>query len=1111
MKFFSVLCAALCAFFAMSAHAEEAKWLRYAAISPDGSQIAFEYQGDLWLVPSRGGEARPLTTHVAYEKTPVWSPDGKTIAFASNRHNSFDVFAVSAEGGAARRLTWHSAGDFPSGFTPDGREVLFTSTRLDSPVSTLVTTYLPELYTVSIEGGRARQILTTPAEAARFNPAGTLLAYQDKKGYENEWRKHHVSSVTRDLWTWNPATGEHRQITSFRGEDRNPVWSADGRTLYYLSEQGGSFNVWKMNADGSAQEQLTRHQTHPVRFLSAANDGTLCYAWDGSLWTKRPGAEPMRLAVDVRASDRVNPVETRVFNEGATDFAPSPNGEEVAFIVRGEIFAASVEHGTTKRITRMPEQERSLAWAPDGRTLYFAAERGDSWNLYKVSLARKDEEHFFNSTTLKEEPVLASQDETFQPLLSPDGKKIAYLHNRDSINVLDLASGKTKNIVPERMNYSYSDGDIGFEWAPDSKWLTFTYMPFERWIGEAGAANVETGEILNLTTSGYEEYQPHWSRDGKAVYFYSDRFGRRNHASWGSDGDVFALYLTQEAYDRAMMSREDFDLLQKKEEEEKGEAEEAKDSKDKAKGGKEKKKEKKKEEEPPKPVVIDTKGIEKRLRRLTMHSAPIGGFALSPDGEALVYFAEMDGAWDLWMTLPRDGETKKLVTLREDGPGQVVFSKEGDSALVLTAEGRIMSLELGGALAPSSRKKGGETKDMFSSVSAEPVSFAAEMTIHTPEERAYMFDHVWRQTWEKFYQPGMHGADWKGLKTYYKAFLPHVANGFDFAELLSEMLGELNASHTGSGHWEFDENGDQTAALGLLYDTAWTGDGLRVAEVLENGPCDLAPSKIKPGAMLTKIDGEALSASVDPARLLDRKAGKPVLLSLQSADGKSKWEEVVKPVGLGEESELLYRRWTKRMREMTEKLSGGTVGYVHCRDMDDASFREIYKEVLGRNSDKKALILDTRFNGGGWLHDDLVKFLSGEEHLWFDPRGKKMGSEPLSRWARPVAVLISEGNYSDAHVFPYAFHALRVGKLVGTPVAGTGTAVWWENLLDPSIYFGIPQVGLRMPDGGYLENTELMPDYLVYNDPASTARGEDRQLEKAVEVLMEEVKAGEKK
>jgi C-terminal processing protease CtpA/Prc len=626
-------------------------------------------------------------------------------------------------------------------------------------------------------------------------------------------------------------------------------------------------------------------------------------------------------------------------------------------------------------------------------------------------------------------------------------------------------------------------------------------MPEKSWIEEIGVVAVGDGpgEILNLTLSGYDEGRPRWSADGTALLFYSNRFGRRNHGSWGANGDVFAIDLTQAAYDRALLSQEELELLEGKKDDEKGQGEPSV-------GGGQGKRRRKKEKKPVQPVRIEADGCEERLRRLTVHSAQVGGFALSPDGETLVYFAQVKGQWKLWAATPRKSEVRQLIDV--DGDGEVVYNEEGNAVFARTEKGKIVKVPVGkGGRGGRGGGRGGGAGGGGGGGDVERVGYAAEMTIDGPAERAYIFEHAWRQARAKFYEPDLHGADWAALKKNYERFLGDIDNNHDFAELLSEMLGELNASHTGAGYRIPQEGKDETAALGLLFDPAHAGPGLRVVEVLDRGPCDKADNGIVYGTVLTHIDGVALAADTNAAVLLNRKAGKPTRLAFRAPDGKT-FERVVKPVKPRAESNLRYRRWVRQRRALTDELSKGRVGYVHVRGMNDSSFRNVFQEALGRYADREALVVDTRFNGGGWLHDDLVKFLGGKRYGLFHPRGKQrgaLGGEPLHRWARPSVVIQNEANYSDAHIFPWAYHTLGIGKLVGTPVAGTGTAVWWERQIDPTLVFGIPQVGFVDMQGRYLENQELKPDILVYNDANARQAGKDPQLEAAVAELMKQL------
>jgi len=1060
--------------------ADEARWLRYPAISPDGQTIVFSYRGDLWRVAATGGVATPLTLHEALDTRPVWSRDGSKIAFASDRYGNFDVWVIPAQGGQATRLTYHSANDFPTAFTADGKSVLFSSARMDAVTCVQYPTRAqPELYSVSLEGGLPTQVLTTPAMYAVPDREGTRLAYSDEKGYEDEWRKHDNSSFSRDVWLVDMKSGEHTRLTSFGWDDRQPVWSPDEKSLYYLSESSGTFNVWRLDLDDpSHPTQITRHDTDPVRFLSISSAGDLAYAYQGSLYVRpAAGGQSRRLQIQAPADRRTNAIQHIDVAREITEFEVSPDGKEIAFIARGEVFVTSTDHEVTRRITNTPEQERSVSFHPDGRSLLYASERKGSWNLYRSDLTDKDELNFFNATAIEEKPVLEIEAETFQPRFSPDGKEVAYLQERTELKVLNLESGKTRTILPGDVNYSYLDGDQWYEWAPDGQNFLVQYMSPTRWSFEAGLVPASgKGELVNLTQSGYEDEVPRWAFKGEAMFWLTDRYGGRMQAGYPTEADVRLAFFTQKAWDRFRLSEAELEQVKKKEEEEK-----------KAKKDEEKKEEEKKEEEGkaiklPEPVPIVTENLEDRTVRLTTHSSHLADAALTPDGERLLYLARFEKGYDLWSYEHRKEEIKLLAKLDADRVGNLYLDAEGKKAFLLV-DRQLKTVEV----------ESGKVK---------PVQISASMELEAAQERDYMFEHVWRQTLKKFHDVNMHGVDWKSYKKEYAGYLPYVDTNWDFAELLSEMLGELNASHTGSGYRPRHPDADETASLGFFSDPGWTGAGIKIAEIIEKSPLQKAGSKIQAGHVITAIDGHEIAAGENWYPLLNRKEGQPVRLSLHDPKDDSRWEESVKPVSLRDEGQLLYERWVRSRRAAVEERSGGRIGYAHIRGMNDRSFREIFEEIFGKALTKDAIILDTRFNGGGNLDEALTVFLSGKVFMRAEPRGRYVGSEPTLRWTKPSIVVQNEGNYSDAHCFPYAYRALGLGQTVGMQVPGTCTSVWWETLQDRSLYFGIPEVTWIDIDGDALENKHFDPDYEVDNDPRLEAAGRDQQLEKAVDVLM---------
>ena len=1076
-------------------------WMRDARISPDGSEIVFCYKGDIYKVSAQGGTAVQLTTQASYEANPVWSPDGEQIAFASDRNGNFDLFIMSADGGAARRLTYHSASEIPSTFTPDGKYVLFSASIQDPATSALFpTSAMTELYRVPVEGGNTEQVLGTPAEWVCFDKAGSNFLYQDRKGFEDEWRKHHTSSIARDIWLYDTQTGEHTNLTNRDGEDRNPVYAPDGKSVYFLSERnGGSFNVYSFPLNAPQQvKPVTTFRTHPVRFLSVSDKGTLCYAYDGELYTQLPNSRPQKVKVELVRDDDKDIASFR-FSQGATSACVSPDGKQVAFIVRGDVFVTSTDYPTTKQITNTPAGESGLSFAPDNRTLVYASERTGNWQLYMAKITRKEDPNFPNATLIEEEVLLPSKTvERRYPQYSPDGKEIAFIEDRNRLMVLNLETKKVRQVTDGSTWYN-TGGGFDYEWSPDGKWFTLEFIgnrhdPYS----DIGIVSAQGGAITNLTNSGYMSGSPRWVLDGNAVLFQTERYGMRAHASWGSQQDVMLVFLNQDAYDRYRLSKEDFELLKEFEKEQKKakEKDEKKKNEKKKDAGKDKKKDgdkdgdngkSDKDKESKKEIVVELKGIEDRIVRLTPNSSDLGSAIVSKDGENLYYFSAFEGGYDLWKMNLREKETKRLHKLNT---GWVSLSMDKDGNIFLLGSRNMQKMDA-------------------KSDALKPISYQAEMKMDLAAEREAMFDHVYKQQQKRFYNLNMHGVNWDEMSAAYRKFLPHIDNNYDFAELLSEWLGELNVSHTG-GRYFANGKGDVTSNLGLLFDWEYRGKGMRIAEVIEKGPFDHSRTKVKEGCIIEKINGQEISQENDITVLLNNKAGKKTLISLYDPQSKERWEEVVMPISGGRLNRLLYNRWVKQRAAEVEKWSNGRLGYVHIQSMGDGSFRTVYSDILGKYNNCEGIVIDTRFNGGGRLHEDIEILFSGQKYFTQVVRGREACDMPSRRWNKPSIMLQCEANYSNAHGTPWVYKHQKIGKLVGMPVPGTMTSVSWETLQDPSLVFGIPIVGYRLPDGSYLENTQLEPDVKVANNPETVVKGEDTQLKVAVDELLKEIDSQKK-
>ena len=446
-----LLSAAACVLTGWALAQESPLWMRDCTISPDGTTIAFTYKGDIYTVPVSGGRAMQLTSHPAYDTAPVWSPDSKKIAFASDRMGSLDVFIVSREGGVPQRLTTHSGSETPIVFKDNGHVLFAAAIQPSAEDMQFPSGTFNQVYEVSVEGGRPRMFSSMPMEHISIRKDGKQWLYQDKKGYEDPWRKHHKSSIARDVWMYTPGTpGSYAKLTAFRGEDRDPVWAPDGESFYYLSEENGTFNVFKRRLGSASSTQITRHTVNPVRFLTIAENGTLCYGLDGEIYTLAPGKQPKKVKIEIMSDRLDRDVIRQVLQNGVSEMAVSPDGDEIAFIVHGDVYVTSVEYKTTKQITDTPEQERDVDFSPDGRSLVYASERDGLWQIYQASLVKEDEKQFTYATEIKEERLTKSSKTSFQPQYSPDGKEVAFLEDRTAIRVMNLKSKKVRTVMDKK-------------------------------------------------------------------------------------------------------------------------------------------------------------------------------------------------------------------------------------------------------------------------------------------------------------------------------------------------------------------------------------------------------------------------------------------------------------------------------------------------------------------------------------------------------------------------------------------------------------------------------------------------------------------------------------
>lgn len=1051
------------------------QWVRYPAISPNGETIIFTYKGDLYRVPSDGGQATRLTFHKAHDYKAVWSQNGEKIAFASNRFGNFDVFVMDARGGNASRLSYHSTDEEPYTFV-DNKKILFKASRMDvAEHRQFPTARLPELYSVPVNGGRVDQVFSITAEDVQVNSSGKQLIYHDDKGAENPWRKHHVSSITRDIWIYDIDSEKHKKITSFAGEDRSPIYTNDDKDIYYLSEQSGTFNIHSLSLGRPSQnKQLTHFDLHPVRFLSKGErqgKDVLAFSYHGILHTMVVGEAAKPVYLNIRTQDIDNQQEIVGVNGDISDMAVSPNGKEIAFISHGEVFVSSSDGAFTKQITHSAAPEKFVSFSPQGDYLVYAAMRDNKWSIFKTSKVRDEEPFFYAATLLKESEWVSNDADNYQPKISPDGKKLAYIENRRTLKVLDIKSNRsTVLIAPEEM-LPYEQT---FSWSPDSQWILFEY---NKLLNNADIALIHASGNENMKVivpSGYYDASPKWANDGKQIMWFSNREGMRSYATSGrSQSDVYTMFLQQNEWDKFSLSKDDYDLMLVIEEMEE-EAQSDTDSDTNEDTVAEKKIE---------AIEIEWDDLRDRSAKLTIHSSILSDAVMSSDASKLYYLSRFEDKFDLWETDIRSKETAKAISLNVSD-GRLQWDADMET-LYLLSEGKISKL-------------------LIDEGKSEPIEINAEVVIDQQALRESTFDHVWLRSAKIFYEPTFHGIDWPQMRTEYRPKVAHIGNPYEFTELLSEMLGELNVSHSGAGFRGPINPKDETASLGIFHDYKHRGDGIKVTEVLKGGPLDKAKFNLDANIIITKIDGEKVSENIDWANLLNRKINRFTLLEIVNTKSGEVKNITVKPISINEQSDLLYKRFVRINEQEVLEKSNGKLGYVHIPGMGDGPYRSIYNDIMGRFYDKQAMVIDTRFNRGGDLVADLAMFFTGEKFLSYEIEGKVVGGEPTSRYTKPVITLFNEAMYSDGHCYASGFSDLKLGKSVGMPVPGTCSFAGWERLPTGG-YWGVVPISAKNKKGEWLENNQTTPNIEVKNQPGVVDKGKDQQLERAIQEMLKDL------
>jgi len=1058
-------------------------FLRHPAVHPDGDRIAFSYQGDLWTVAVDGGRAERLTIHEAYEGRPRWRPNGSQIAFTSDRYGNDDVYVMDAGGSTPTRLTHHSTDDALGGWTPDGT-LLFTTRRTYAQAE-----WMDEVYQVDADGGTPDRLLDAVGAAPRMSPDGRFVAFE--KGYNRTSKKGYEGPANRDVWIYDTENDSYTRITTHPSNDHNPVWTGP-RTLLYVSEQSGTYNVHRRSItdQGGAEGQgelVTTFDEDGVRALSASSDGNvIAFERRTDVYVIENGGESRILDVTVPADYRFDPTEQKQMSDGLRDYAVSPSGDQVALVLRGELFLMQNETGEprTTRLTEHAYRDRDVTWTSDS-TLVFASDRnGGQYDLYRLESA--DAEHpgdLYDAlqhevTRLTETP----EDERILAM-APDRSHVAFRRGSMSSygeGQLLTATVSADGLSDETVLAEGWNAPTDVAWSPDSQWLAYSQnnLNFNSDI-YIHAADDSKGPV-NVSQHPRGDSEPVWSPDGSKLGFVSER------TSAGSD--VWFVWLQEEDWERTERDWEEMD------------------EEDEGKNGDEKEDESGEDETPS--VEIDFDSIHDRLERVTALPGNEDDPVIGQEGETF-YFVAGESGWassydtevDLY-SIQWDGEERERITQGGIGPSAVRLTPDQKQVTFTHSGGHL-------ARVPTASKE------------LERLSFAASMEVNHETERTQIFQEVGRALKQGFYDPNFHGDDWDSLRTKYRPWAMEASTTRDFQHTVNLMLGELNASHMGYYTGDRAETQNQrTGRIGVEVDPV--ANGVEVQRVVPRSPAAREASTLREGDVITAVDGTPVAEADNFYALMEGTVKEKVLLGVTGPDGE---ERTVRIRPTGTLRNELYREWVEERKDLVKEYSDGRLGYVHVEAMGWQSFEHFERELYASGHDKEGLIIDVRFNGGGWTTDYLMTVLNVRRHAYTVPRGATDNLQknheqfrahypfgerlPYAAWTKSVATLANENSYSNAEIFSHAFKNLDHGPLVGQPTFGAVISTGGARMIDGSY--------VRMPFRGWyvyqtdenMEHGPARPDIQVQNPPAIKSEGEDPQLRRAVEALLNENETSE--
>ena len=1051
--------------------------LNTPTLNPDGTLVAFNYQGDLWTIATNGQNLKRLTIHEGFDENPIWSKDGKTIAFESDRFGNKDVFTIPVNGGTPKRLTFHSSNDYVTDFTLDNT-ILFLTVRNFVQVERE-----GEIHSVSANGGTPKRLLDAVGFDAVMSPNNKFIAFT--RGTCRIAREAYKGAANRDIWIYNTTNDTYHQATTFDGQDLSPKW-ANNTTLLFQSARDGVYNIHELKIDANGQKVGAISKISNLKKMglssfdiSANGNDIVMISGDKVSLIDRTSKAQKSLNIEINSDYRFDPIERKTFTNKATEIEVSPNGKLSAFVVRGEVFVTQNDTKKSKSVnlTNSPSRDLDIGWLNDD-TVYYISDKDGNKNLFTVSSSDAKNKDIFTSLKHSSKQLTNSKEGVKNVRLAPNGKSISYIEGT-KLTVSSISKdGKLSDKKVLKDNW---DTPSDVSWSPDSKWLAYSLTDLN-FNNEIFIQKIDgTKKPVNVSMHPKGDYGPIWSKDGSKLVFSSNRNN--------GDYDVWFIWLNKKDWEK---TKEDWD-----------------ESEDEPSTKKDKKSEKKdddkdeKKEGSVKDITIDFTDIHERQEQVTSFTGSEFAQAISKDGKTIFYTTtngtrgNPDVENDLFK-INWDGKEKKSLTTGNSSPRNISVNPK-HTHLYFVSKGKLSRIKI------ADSKK-------------ESLPFSAKMIIDYKAESNQIFEEAWDVIEKRFYDPNHHGQNWKTLKSTYKPLAMKASTRADFKKVFNNMLGQVNASHMGMSRGEERKSvqKESTGILGLEFETLNNGS-VKITSVVLNSAADREANKLNVGDIITSVDGEVLIKNQNIYELLNGTANNKIILEVIS-NGITK-EVVIRPKSSARTDN--YNAWVKERKRLTEKYSNGRLGYIHIRGMNWTSFERFERELTAAGYGKEGVVIDVRYNGGGWTTDYLMAVLSVKQHAYTVPRGAAKNLEkehknfknnypfserlPLASWTKPSIALCNQNSYSNAEIFSHAYKELDLGKLVGVPTFGAVISTGGQTLIDGS--------RVRVPfRGWYVKSSEknmdfhaAIPDIIVANNPDDKAKGKDTQLKKAVDELLKDL------